>query len=167
MKRSVAIGWVVGVVMLAGGHAFADEVIKNRVSADTAEKFQAVAEEVRDEMGIGGRYEFIHADEKAKVESDLNAMAAMLQKSGSVSAMSQPEKVQLFNTQEHLNGVLTHSDRNRLVCEHSAPVGTSIPRTTCQTVAELERNRKEGQNAIKHAGEVGSVCANPKYCRGN
>jgi hypothetical protein len=163
MKRLMAMGCMVGVMMLAGGHAFADEVIKNRVAADTLEKFQVVAADVRADMGVGGRYEFIHADEKVKVDSDLDAMAAMLQKSGSVSAMSQPDKVRLFDTQEHLNGMLTHSDRNRLVCEHSAPVGTSIPRTTCQTVAEIEHNRKDGQTMIKRAGDVGSVCR--RFCR--
>ena len=165
MKRSMAIAAIVGVLTFAGGQAFADEVIKNRVAADTMEKFQAVAAEVRDDMNSGGRYEYISTEDRAKVENDLNTMAAMLQKSGSVGAMSQPDKVRLFNTQENLNGVLTHSDSNRLVCEHKAPVGTSIPRTTCQTVAEIEYNRKMGKDMIKEAGEVGSVCV--KHCRGN
>ena len=164
MKRSVVIQSVLSLIVLAGGQAFADEVIKNRVAADTVEKFQAVAAEVRNDMTSGGRYEYISAEDRAKVENDLNTMAAMLQKSGSVAAMSQPDKVRLFNTQESLNGVLTHSDSNRLVCEHKAPVGTSIPRTTCQTVAEIERNRKAGKDMIKEAGEVGSVCV--KHCRG-
>ena len=165
MKRLIAIASMVGVVVLASGPAFADEVIKNRVSADTLEKFQPVAAEVRGEMSTGGRYEFITPQDKVKADIDLNAIAAMLQKSGSVGAMTQPEKVKLFNTQEHLNGVLTHSDRNRLVCEHSAPVGTSIPRTTCQTVAEIEQNRKDGKEEIKQAGEVGAVCRH--FCRSN
>ncbi|HEX4479373.1 MAG TPA: hypothetical protein VH082_01090 [Rudaea sp.] len=165
MKRLIAVASMIAVFVLANGPAFADEVIKNRVSADTLDKFQAVADEVRGEMSTGGRYEFITSQDKIKADSDLNAMAAMLQKSGSVGAMTQPEKVKLFNTQEHLNGILTHSDRNRLVCEHSAPVGTSIPRTTCQTVAEIEQNRKDGKEEIKQAGEVGSVCR--RFCRSN
>jgi hypothetical protein len=162
MIRSAVIGSIV-VLLSASGQVSADEVIKNRVAADTAEKFQAVAEEVRNEMGTGGRYEFITRDDKAKVDSDLAAMSAMLQKYGSVAAMTQLEKVQLFNTQEQLNGVLTHSDRNRLVCEHKAPLGTTIARTTCQTVADIEQNRKDGQHAIYEAGAIGSVCVH--HCR--
>ncbi len=164
MIRSMA---VVGIVTLLSANTlvFADEVIKNRVAADTAEKLQSVTKEIHDEMGVGGRYEFISGEDKAKVDSDLAAMTAMLQKSGPVAAMTQSAKVQLFNTQEHLNGVLTHSDRNRLVCEHKAPVGTTIPRTTCQTVAEIEQNRKDGQHAIYEAGAIGSVCV--RHCRGN
>ncbi len=164
MKRLIPI--IMLGALLTGGSLFAAEVIKNRVSADTLEKFQTVAEEVRSDMNTGGRYEYISADNKTQAENDLTAMAAMLQKSGSVAAMTQPEKVKLFNTQEHLNGILTHSDSNRLVCEHSAPVGTSIPRTTCQTVADIEHARRTSRDYIKQAGEVGSICHN-NFCRGN
>jgi len=165
MKRMVLV-ITIGSMLMTGGSALAGEVIKNRVSADTLEKFQAVATDVRNDMNTGGRYEYISAENKAQAENDLNAMAAMLQKSGSVAAMTQPEKVKLFNTQEHLNGVLTHSDSNRLVCEHSAPVGTSIPRTTCQTVADIEHARRSSREYIYRAGEVGSICKS-KVCSGN
>ena len=167
MKRFAAL--ICMAVVFASDHAFADEVIKNRVAADkadTLEKFQAVAKEVREDMDTGGRYEYIKPDDKAKVENDLNAMAAMLQKSGSIAAMTQVEKVQLFNTQENLNGILTHSDKNRLVCEHRAPVGTSIPVTTCQTVADIENARKAANKYLLDAGLNGSKCANAS-CRGN
>jgi hypothetical protein len=158
MKPHNAMGILAGVLVLASVHAGADEVIKNRVAADTAEQFAQVAAAVREEMDAGGRYEYISRDDKAKALADLDTMGAMLQKAGSVAAMPQHDKVQLFNTQENLNGVLTHSDRNRLVCEHKAPVGTTIPRTTCQTVAEIEQNRKDGQHAVYEAGAIGSVC---------
>ena len=72
-------------------------------------------------MAPDGRYEFIRPDDKAKVEADFDAMKALLQKAGSVETMSQQDKVHLFNLQENANGILTHSDSNRLVCEHTAP----------------------------------------------
>jgi len=164
MKRFFAVGSMLGMLVLASAHTFADEAIKNRVAADSLDKFQAVAAEIRKDMDAGGRYEYITPDNKAKVESDLTTMTQMLQK-GSVNALSETERLKLFNTQEHLNGLLTHSDSNRLVCERTAPVGTTIPKTTCQTVAEIERNRREGQNSIKQAGVTGSTCV--KNCRGN
>jgi hypothetical protein len=163
MKRFFALGTFC-MLVLATGQSVADEAIKNRVAADTLEKFQAVAADIRKDMSAGGRYEYITPDNKAKVESDLTAMTEMLQK-GSANTLSEPEKVKLFNTQEHLNGVLTHSDGSRLVCERTAPVGTTIPKTTCQTVADIERNRRAGQNSIKQAGVAGSTCV--KFCRSN
>ena len=46
-------------------------------------------------------------------------MTSLLNKAVSVAAMTMQDKVTLFNTQEHLNGILTHSDSERLVCERA------------------------------------------------
>jgi len=138
---------VVLAVVTSGAFA-ADKVDQKRVGADAADtpaKFAELTNELHQEMSPGGRYEFIRPDDKAKVDADLQSMSAMLTKSGSVAAMSQPEKVQLFNTQEHLNGILTHNDRNRLVCEHKPPIGTNIAVTSCKTVAEIEKMRNDAQ----------------------
>ena len=142
----------------------ADRVIDKPVVADTPEKFAQTASQIRTQMNANGRYEYIRPADKANAEVDLNSIAAMLEKSGSVAAMNETEKVKLFNTQEHLNGILTHSDSNRLVCERRAPVGTSIAITTCKTVAEIEEARHDNQDAIRKAGSIGSVCANQKLC---
>lgn len=149
----------------------ADKVAEKPVTADTPEKFAQTAEQVRREMGAGGRYEFIRPDDKAKVGADLSSMAEMLKKSGSVAAMSKDEKVQLFNTQEHLNGILTHSDRNRLVCENTAPTGSNLRRATCLTVGEIETKRQHDQKGIQDLGrranqnncgmKVGGACPGP------
>jgi hypothetical protein len=169
MKRSVAIGCVVGALVFVSGHAFADAVSEKRVAADTAEKFQAVATEVRKDMSPGGRYEFMRPDEKIKAETDLHVMAVMLQKSGSVAAMTEAEKVELFNTQENLNGILTHSDSDRLVCERRAKVGTSIPQTTCKTFGEIERARRATNDKLQEIGRDSSFCNNSHIvgCRNN
>ena len=129
-----------------------------RVKSDTDAAFAQTATDVRSEMTVGGRYEFITGDEKAKVNADLDAMAAMFKKFGSVAAMSQPEKVQLFNMQEHLNGILTHSDRNRLICEHKPPLGSNIALTSCKTVAEIEKMRRDAQKMATDQTSNGWKC---------
>jgi len=142
-----------------------DQVIEKPVVADTPEKFAQTAGQIRAEMNAGGRYEFINPGDKGKVETDLNSIGAMLQKSGAVAAMSQEDKVRLFNTQEHLNGLLTHSDSNRLVCERRAPVGTNIPLNTCKTVGEIEKNRRDSQKYMQdHAQDanINSAARNRK-----
>jgi hypothetical protein len=140
--------------------AWADKVVEKPVAADTPEKFDQTIAEVRQEMSPGGRYEYMRPDEKGKVEADMHAMALMLKKSGSVAAMSEAEKVSLFDAQENLNGILTHSDSNRLICEHVAPVGTSIPKTTCKTVGEIERARKATGRELHKIAIESSVCDN-------
>src|ERR1700759_5248950 len=143
--------------LLISASAWADKVIEKPVAADTPQKFAETVTALQEEMSAGGRYEFIRPDDKAKVEADLNTMTALLLKAGSVTAMTQVDKVQLFNAQENLNGILTHSDSNRLVCEHKAPVGTSIPRTTCETVGDIERNRRATTKMMNDASLTGSV----------
>jgi len=151
-------------VLLASMQAFglgmavaADKVVEKPVAADTPEKFAEVAAQIRKEMGPDGRYEFIRADDKARANADLDTMAAMLQKAGSVASMPQSDQVQLFNTQEHLNGILTHNDRNRLVCERRAPVGTNIPQNSCKTVAEIEKMRRDSQKYMNDHSQDANV----------
>ncbi len=140
----------------AGFAIDSDARVKEKpVAADTPEKFAQTAEQVREEMSAGGRYEFIRPADKAQVDTDLNSIGAMLKKSGAAAAMSQEDKIRLFNTQEHLNGLLTHSDSNRLVCERRAPVGTNIPVNTCKTVGEIEKNRRDSQKYMQdHAQDA-------------
>lgn len=149
--------------------AWADKVVEKPVAADTPEKFEQTMTEVRQQMAAGGRYEYIRPDDKGKVEADMHAMELMLKKSGSVAAMSEAEKVSLFDTQENLNGILTHSDSNRLICERVAPVGTSIPKTTCKTVGEVERARKATGREMNKIATDSSFCNNSHIvgCRNN
>jgi choline dehydrogenase-like flavoprotein len=142
MKLANILGML---ALLVAGAVWADGVVKEPVKADTAEKFSAAAAEVRQEMTNGGRYEFINADGRARVEKDLTDMAAMLQASQSVDRMRPADKVALLNLQENLNGILAKNDNNRLVCEHSAPLGSHIQGTSCQTVGQIERRRRESQ----------------------
>jgi hypothetical protein len=136
-----------------------DQVVEKPVTADTPEKFAQVAVQIRAQMQADGRYEFIRPGDKAKVNTDLDTMAAMLRKSGSVAAMSENEKIQLFNTQEHLNGTLVHNDGNRLVCERRAPIGTNIPLNTCKTFAELEKERRDAKKYAQDYERSGWRCS--------
>ena len=153
MKRCIMMLCAACVLALGCGQALADQVIEKRVAADTPEKFQQIAADIRKDMNPGGRYEFMRSDEKAKAENDLDAIMKMLQDSGSVSVMKHEQQVQLFNVQENLNGLLTHSDRNRLVCEKNATVGTHIQTTTCKTVGDIERERATSRKYITDQGE--------------
>jgi hypothetical protein len=151
------------------GVAADTNVVEKPVTADTAEKFAQATAEVRDAMGPGGRYEFISPDSRAKVEADMNKMTSLFQQTASVDAMTEEQKLKLFNTQEHLNGVLTHSDRNRLVCERRAPVGTNIPVTTCRTVGDIEYERRVSQKFHQDQDTLSHQCSpyyNKSGCKG-
>jgi len=138
--------WIAALMMLAGSPASADEVVKKPVdTADTPEKLQVVIDEVHAEMARNKRYEFINPTQRRDVDNDFATMMALMTKSGSVAAMHEEDRVRLFNAQEHANGILTHSDRNRLVCERRPKMGSNLPVNECSTVADIERNRANSQ----------------------
>lgn len=152
MKNLIAI-----VVMLVGCNVvFADEVVRTPVNADTPDKLKAVINSIESEFSSGGRYEFLSASDHAALNALFFQMMTMLEKS-TPAAMTERDRVALFNAQEKVNGLLTHSDRNRLVCEHSASLGTHIQSNTCHTVAEIELRRKNDHDFMVDNQKEGDV----------
>ena len=165
MKRLLIV--VLTMLVLPAVSGAADHVVEKQIAADTPERFSETVKQVHNEMQVGGRYEFISAADKTKAEADMDSMASMLKTVGSVAAMNEQDKIRLFNTQEHLNGILTHSDSNRLVCEKRAPIGSNIPVTTCHTVAEIEIARRKSQNALRIGASQGDLCRGQAACASN
>lgn len=158
MKAMIGLVLVTSLTWMGGAGA-AEKVNEKRIvaeTADTPQKFEQLIAAVHQEMAEGGHYEFIRPDAKAQVDADLAAMSALMQKAGSVAKMSEAEKVQLFNHQEHVNGILTHSDSNRLVCERRPPMGSNIPVTMCKTVGEIEHERRKSQKYLDDQIQVGN-----------
>lgn len=140
-------------IVLCAFSAHADDVVKKRVdAADTPDKFQAVIDSVHAEMVVDGRYEFVHPDQRRDIDNDFATMLTLIRNAGSVTAMKEPDRVKLFNAQEHVNGILTHTDRNRLICERHAAIGSHIQTNTCQTYAEVERARAGSQRYMTDHG---------------
>jgi hypothetical protein len=117
--------------------------------ADTPEKFEIVSTAIRQEMAPGKRYEFLNAYNRRVVEDSLDHMQGMLTKAGSVDAMSQEEKTELFSYQEKANGILASNAADRLICTHAPPTGSHIPMTQCKTYRELAMRREAGKEKKK------------------
>lgn len=113
------------------------------VNARTPAELAAVQAEVVDEMADGGRYEFISKAQREQAEHLFGDMRTLLAAKGSVDALSDDERIKLFNLQEQLNGILTNSDSRRLVCEKTAPTGSLIAVKSCRTYGEIERQRRD------------------------
>ena len=123
-------------------------------SADRTE-FQATAEEVRAEMGEGGRFEFVNAAERAKLEEALRKMDLLFQTHESVAEMNKTDQVELFNQQEIINAILKNRDSDRIICKREKKLGSNLGQTQCMSYGERERIRRESQqelNRIQHGG---------------
>jgi len=170
-------------IMMCGLSAYGQDgktdkngVIEKPVLADTPDAFAEQVQRIHEDMQPAGRYEFIRASDKRRVEVLLGQMATLLRSAGSVEAMNHDNRVSLFNSQEEINGILKHHDSNRLVCESYPPIGSHIPVTTCRTYRQIE----EGRRDLAHArgdmtnltrgstahGENACIRGEPAYCPG-
>jgi len=154
------------VVVLAGsqvhaaGNSEKSMVIEKPVVADTLETFAQQAAWIEKEMQPDGRYEFTKPADKQRVNVLIGQMSNLLQRSGSVASMDHDTRVQMFNDQEEVNGLLKHNDANRLVCQSYQPIGSHIPTTTCVTYRQREetaRNTKIGLGQF----DLSRVCNGP------
>ena len=158
MRATVALAIALSMAMLAPCSA-KENYHEKQVNADTKEAFADISQNVRRQMDPGGKYEFVPADERTKIDKSFTEMTALFEQYGTVSAMNQDAKVKLFNDQEIVNSILTKRDRDRVICTNKAPIGSHIPVTTCHTYAqevEAHEGTKKQLDEWKRGNCVGS-----------
>jgi hypothetical protein len=129
------------------------------LNADTHEKFHAVAENVRNEMQAGGRYEFVKAKERDTIERALAEMEDIFAAAGSVDKMKQDDKVKLFNDQEIVNSILTRRDKDRVICEDKPKLGSHVRTTSCHTYGQQEDARRGSKDQMDEWTRRGCAAA--------
>jgi len=162
MKRFVLFLSLVATLAVAGPSFANEKYNEPSVKADTKEAFSEIATTVRKEMDGGGRFEYLKPQERTQVDQGLDQMTALFDKYGSVSAMNEQAKIELFNTQEKVNSVLTLRDRDRVICKKEAPVGSHIPIVQCHTYGQAEDAKRGTEKQMadwKRAQCSGSGCA--------
>jgi len=162
MKRFVLFLSLVATLAVAGPSFANEKYNEPSVKADTKEAFTEIATTVRKEMDGGGRFEYLKPQERIQVDQGLDQMTALFDKYGSVSAMNEQAKIELFNTQEKVNSVLTLRDRDRVICKKEAPVGSHIPIVQCHTYGQAEDAKRGTEKQMadwKRAQCSGSGCA--------
>lgn len=150
------------VAMLFAMPLAAKEKAEPAVNANTKDSFDAVSTWVRKEMGPTGRYSYVTAAERSKVDAKLDDMGKLFEKNADVAQMSIPEKTAMINNQEEINAILAKRDNDRLVCKMENPTGSHIPVKTCQTAGDIEaRRRNDSQyllrNQATHQIKVGKI----------
>jgi hypothetical protein len=159
---------------LAANAAAKENYHESNFNADTPEKFQAVADDVRKEMEAGGRYEYVKPRERAQIEQSLAEMDALFKASGGVQNMKQDDKVRLFNDQEVVNSILTRRDKDRVICDNAPKLGSHVRSTGCHTYGQEEDARRGSKDQMDEwtrrgcavAGCVGASSPRPKISSG-
>jgi hypothetical protein len=145
--------WTVGVLLLGSlvcaAPVFAAKKQDEKViAADTKAAFAEQTAGVRKQMEQGGRYEFVTADERRKVETRLDEMAAIFEQ-GDVENLPKAKVADLYVAQEDVNAILTKRDGRRVICERVKIVGSHMKSQQCITYAEQERGRRVTQDALR------------------
>jgi len=125
--------------------------VEDVVVADTYEHFEVLVKKIRGEMAEGERYEFLSKADRDTVNSTLDEMSGMLEKSVTVDAMQPEMRARMMTDQEKVNGILARNADDRLICTHVAPVGSHIPKTQCHTARQIAENR---ENYRKNANDL-------------
>jgi hypothetical protein len=135
--------------LLCATQAFAGaQQTTNAVEIDTYDNFQALVGSLREEMVIGGRYEYLKGMDRDNVNQTLDAMAELLRTSGDIAAMPQDAKTALLADQEAVNALLAKFADNRIICTHEAPIGSLIPRKRCRTLRQIETTRSKSKGQL-------------------
>jgi hypothetical protein len=127
----------------------AKEMVDPAVNANTRDAFEAVSTWVRKQMDPGGRYSYVTQSEHNTVNARLDQMNGLFQKHDEVAQMNDAEKLQLYNTQQEVNGILAKHDNDRLICRSENPTGSHIPVKTCQTAGEIEARRRGDRDYLQ------------------
>jgi hypothetical protein len=122
---------------------------KPDVKANTKDEFAAVADHVRQQMAPGGRFDSMNKDDQDTVNRDLSGMSSLYDKFGTVDAMDQASKVDLYNKQSEVNALLTRHDEDREVCEQVKPMGSNIPKTVCRTQRQIDEENGQAQRYMQ------------------
>jgi hypothetical protein len=150
-------GWMIGIIVAVAlmqvGIVQASKT-KVIVKAETRDDFVAVVAAVHQQMQPGGQYEHVSASERASIDQHFKDMQGIFDKYGTVAQMDEKAKIRLFNDQEFVNATLTKRDNKRLVCEHVAPVGSNIPRTSCRTYGDIMRSQRDTNRMLNDMRRV-------------
>lgn len=126
-----------------------DKVNKEPLVARTLDSFNQNVDTIYKQMQPGGVYEHISPTEKSRIDNDVGIMRKLLQAHASENDMPVNDKVSLANAQEEVNGILSHNDNNRLICERSASTGSHIQTTRCRTYGEIMARRERDQKTLQ------------------
>jgi len=119
-------------LLLATGTAMAGGIDANQpFDISTPQSFQEQATQVRAGLGVGGEYAFLSTQDRTRVEQEIAAMTASLQRYGSIEAMTGAQRVELYNAQESANMILTRGRAGTTRCAWTQQTGSQIPRTLC------------------------------------
>jgi hypothetical protein len=106
-KLSIGLAFL---LLVTGAQAATDGAIDKPLIAQTLDGFNRESSEIRAGMQPDGRYQFLKASDKSRVEARMASMQALLQAPAGADVLSMPDKISVANDQEEVNAILRHNE---------------------------------------------------------
>ena len=134
------------------------------VTAQTKEEFAQQYTTVIDGMRAGGKYELVRGRERETVTRRMEEMRTILDHYEPGTRLQDTQLMALLSAQEEVNGILTHRDKDRLVCTNSIPTGSHRPVNNCKRYGDIETARTATKKFMED--QLATPCGS-RECRGN
>ena len=153
MKASIVLSALFLTVAFAAvpdiAHAKKAKSGDGAVQATTADAFATQVEQLRKEMTPTGRYADMTADDRARVEKNLEVITRLFEQKGEFASMNDADKVTLVNAQEEANAILTNNDDDRLICSTRRPTGSNFKQKQCMTAKQARELRENSRDGVE------------------
>ncbi len=112
--------------------------------------------EIRDGVIAGtGRYKNIPASKRVDLLSKQAGLMEMLKGKTSTDDLSEPQRIEAFNTLEYIEAAINGTDDERMICHREKVIGTTRITRVCRTVADDRRFREEARERMEHGDPFG------------
>lgn len=124
-------------------------------AVDMSSPFEEQKKSIEADLANGETYSEISRNDRDLVRTALQRISSALASAGSVDALTDGKKAEVFNDQELVNNILTDAgEDSRLVCTREKKVGSHRTTTRCETVAQRRRASEESQKAMRENQRV-------------
>lgn len=152
MQKALLISLLLSMPLLANAK-IASDVVRNADEVqilDVKSPFQEQRARILEDLAAGKKYSEISSREQRDVRDALDRIARQIDSLDSINALSEEQRLRVFNDQELINTILTRaSDDSRVVCQREKSVSTRIASAQCLTVAQRRKLREEAQDQMR------------------
>lgn len=128
--------------------ASSDDVFE--LTAESAEQFREQAAGLRAEMSASGKYASLKPDEKARIARQLENLQQLYDGREAGKRFRRNDELKLINASEEINGLLTGTMDDRIVCEQVRKVGSNRAEKLCLSVAERRTRSEEANKDLRN-----------------
>lgn len=102
-------------------------------------------------MAKKGEYGRLSRRDKDRIEAAQSQIVAILRDRTDDSGLTDEQRLEIFNSQELIAGIVREDEDNRIVCTHEQATGTRLTTQECLTVGQRKVRAAHAREAVQNA----------------